>query len=65
VPLTPETHHVVDDAALARMKDDALLINCSRGGLVDAPALVEHLRAGRLSGVGLDVYEEEAGAVLR
>ncbi|MET9400162.1 2-hydroxyacid dehydrogenase [Kitasatospora sp. NPDC002965] len=61
VPLLPATHHLIDAAALARMKDDAILVNSSRGGLVDSAALVETLRVGRLSGVGLDVYEEETG----
>ncbi|MFE7558675.1 2-hydroxyacid dehydrogenase [Kitasatospora sp. NPDC057500] len=61
VPLLPTTHHLIDGAALARMKDDAILVNSSRGGLVDSAALVETLRAGRLAGVGLDVYEEETG----
>ncbi|MFF4398919.1 2-hydroxyacid dehydrogenase [Streptomyces sp. NPDC001480] len=61
VPLLPETHHLVDAEALGLMKDDAILVNSSRGGLVDTDALLETLRAGRLSGVGLDVYEEEAG----
>ncbi|MFD8753528.1 2-hydroxyacid dehydrogenase [Kitasatospora sp. NPDC059577] len=61
VPLLPATRHLIDGAALARMKDDAILVNSSRGGLVDSVALVETLRAGRLSGVGLDVYEEETG----
>ncbi|MGV9246131.1 2-hydroxyacid dehydrogenase [Streptomyces sp. NPDC003710] len=61
VPLLPDTHHLVDAGALALMKDDAILVNSSRGGLVDTDALLETLRAGRLSGVGLDVYEEEAG----
>jgi D-lactate dehydrogenase len=61
VPLLPETRHLVDAAALALMKEDAVLVNSSRGGLVDTDALVAALRAGRLSGVGLDVYEEEAG----
>ncbi|MEU1460537.1 2-hydroxyacid dehydrogenase [Streptomyces sp. NPDC005727] len=61
VPLLPATHHLVDAKSLALMKDDALLVNSSRGGLVDTDALLETLRAGRLSGVGLDVYEEEAG----
>jgi D-lactate dehydrogenase len=61
VPLLPDTHHVVDAKALALMKDDAILVNTSRGGLVDTDALLETLRAGRLTGVGLDVYEEEAG----
>ncbi|MFI0228227.1 2-hydroxyacid dehydrogenase [Streptomyces sp. NPDC017086] len=61
VPLLPDTHHLVDARALALMKDDAILVNSSRGGLVDTDALLETLRAGRLTGVGLDVYEEEAG----
>jgi D-lactate dehydrogenase len=61
VPLLPDTHHLIDGSALQRMKPDALLINSSRGGLVDTGALVESLRAGRLGGVGLDVYEEKTG----
>jgi D-lactate dehydrogenase len=61
VPLLPDTHHLVDAKTLGLMKDDAILVNSSRGGLVDTDALLETLRAGRLSGVGLDVYEEEAG----
>ncbi|WP_371652267.1 MULTISPECIES: 2-hydroxyacid dehydrogenase [unclassified Streptomyces] len=61
VPLLPSTHHVIDREALKRMKDDAILVNSSRGGLVDTEALVSELRAGRLTGVGLDVYEAEAG----
>ncbi|MFF9864343.1 2-hydroxyacid dehydrogenase [Streptomyces sp. NPDC013953] len=61
VPLVPATRHVVDAAALKAMKDDAILINSSRGGLIDTDALVGELRAGRFTGVGLDVYEAEAG----
>lgn len=61
LPLVEATRHLIDAAALAAMKDDAILINTSRGGLVDSAALVETLKAGRLTGVGLDVYEEEAG----
>ncbi|MFI9049707.1 2-hydroxyacid dehydrogenase [Streptomyces sp. NPDC053427] len=61
VPLLDATRHLIDAAALAAMKDDAILINSSRGGLVDSAALVDTLKAGRLAGVGLDVYEEEAG----
>ncbi|WP_053803728.1 2-hydroxyacid dehydrogenase [Streptomyces rimosus] len=61
VPLLESTRHLIDAAALAAMKDDAILVNSSRGGLVDTAALVETLKAGRLAGVGLDVYEEEAG----
>ncbi|MDJ1135366.1 2-hydroxyacid dehydrogenase [Streptomyces iconiensis] len=61
VPLVPETHHLIDREALRTMKDDALLINSSRGGLIDSEALVEELRGGRFAGVGLDVYEAEEG----
>ncbi|WAX80477.1 2-hydroxyacid dehydrogenase [Streptomyces sp. KMM 9044] len=61
VPLLPETLHLIDGAALRTMRDDAVLVNSSRGGLVDTVALVAELRAGRFTGVGLDVYEAEAG----
>ncbi|MFJ8956726.1 2-hydroxyacid dehydrogenase [Streptomyces sp. NPDC102381] len=61
VPLLPATEHIVDAAALRAMKDDAILINSSRGGLIDTKALVKELREGRFAGVGLDVYEAEAG----
>nr|WTB30575.1 2-hydroxyacid dehydrogenase [Streptomyces sp. NBC_00830] len=61
VPLLPATRHIIGKDALSLMKDDAILINSSRGGLVDTTALVAELRAGRFTGVGLDVYEEEAG----
>ncbi|MEU9863208.1 2-hydroxyacid dehydrogenase [Streptomyces sp. NPDC047971] len=61
VPLLPATRHLLDAAALRAMKDDAILVNSSRGGLVDTEALVAELRAGRFTGVGLDVYEAEAG----
>ncbi|GAA2457825.1 2-hydroxyacid dehydrogenase [Streptomyces glaucus] len=61
VPLMPETLHLVDADALKLMRDDAILVNSSRGGLVDTVALVHELRAGRFTGVGLDVYEAEAG----
>ncbi|MER7053016.1 MULTISPECIES: 2-hydroxyacid dehydrogenase [unclassified Streptomyces] len=61
VPLMPETRHLIDAAALKSMRDDAILVNSSRGGLIDTTALVGELRAGRFTGVGLDVYEAEAG----
>ncbi|MET9322633.1 2-hydroxyacid dehydrogenase [Streptomyces sp. NPDC003038] len=61
VPLLESTHHIIDSAALRMMRDDAILVNSSRGGLVDTNALVTELRAGRFTGVGLDVYEAEAG----
>jgi (S)-sulfolactate dehydrogenase len=59
VPLTPATTRLVDAAALARMKPDAILINAARGGVVDEVALVDALRAGRLGGAALDVFERE------
>ena len=58
-PLTPDTHHLVDAAAIARMKHDVMLINTSRGGVVDSRALIDGLKSGRIGHVGLDVYEEE------
>lgn len=61
LPLTAESRHVVNRETLARMKPGAVLINTSRGGLIDTAALLEALKAGRLSGVGLDVYEMEEG----
>ncbi|EMF29445.1 D-lactate dehydrogenase [Streptomyces gancidicus BKS 13-15] len=61
VPLLPETRHLIDATALKSMRDDAILVNSSRGGLVDTAALVDELRAGRFTGVGLDVYEAETG----
>lgn len=58
-PLTPETHHLIDDAAVGKMKKGAMVINTSRGGLVDAEAVVAGLKSGVIGSLGLDVYEEE------
>ena len=58
-PYTPETHHLIDAAALARMRPDAFLINTARGKLVDEAALVDALLAGTIAGAGLDVFEDE------
>ena len=58
-PLTPDTHHILDADAFAKMKRGAMVVNTSRGGLVDAPALVEALKSGQVGSVALDVYEEE------
>ncbi|MEH6774548.1 MAG: D-glycerate dehydrogenase [Cereibacter changlensis] len=59
VPATPATHHLIDAAALARMRPHALLINIARGDIVDEAALIEALQQGRIAGAGLDVYEHE------
>lgn len=58
-PLTPETHHLIDAEAIDRMKPEAMLINTSRGAVVDTKALIDGLKAGSIGSVGLDVYEEE------
>ena len=59
-PLTPETHHIVNARTLARVKQGTLLINTSRGGLVDTEAAIEALKSGQLGGMAIDVYEQEA-----
>jgi (S)-sulfolactate dehydrogenase len=59
VPLIDGTRHLIDSARLARMKPDAILVNTSRGGVVDEHALAAALRAGRLGGAALDVFEHE------
>ena len=59
-PLTPETHHLLDAAAVDRMRDGVMLVNTSRGALVDTAAVIDGLKRGRIGFLGLDVYEEEA-----
>ncbi|MCS7138800.1 MAG: NAD(P)-binding domain-containing protein [Crenarchaeota archaeon] len=59
VPLTRETYHMINRDSIARMKKHAVLINTSRGQVVDQEALVEALKTGKLSGAGLDVLEKE------
>ena len=59
-PLTPETHHLIDANALAQAKPGAMLINTSRGGLVDTEAVIAALKFGQLGALGIDVYEQEA-----
>ena len=59
-PLTPESHHMINLKSLGLMKKGAMLINTSRGGLVNAKACIAMLKTGQLGSLGLDVYEEEA-----
>lgn len=65
VPLTPETHHLVDARALARMKRGIVIVNTGRGALIDTPALVAALKGEHVGGAALDVYEEEEGLFFR
>ena len=58
-PLTPETRHLIDASALARMRDDAYLVNSARGPIVDEAALAAALRDGAIAGAALDVFEHE------
>lgn len=60
-PLTDETHHLIDIDTIEQMKEGVMLINTSRGGLVDTRALIEGLKTNKIGSAGLDVYEEEAG----
>lgn len=59
-PLTPDTHHLIDDDAIARLKPGVMLINTSRGAVVDTRAVIRGLKSGQIGALGLDVYEEEA-----
>ncbi len=59
-PLTPQTYHMIDTDRVKRMKRGVVLINTSRGGLVDAQALIDGLKSGHIGAAGLDVYEEES-----
>ena len=59
IPKTAETTHLINAAAIARMKPTARIINCARGGIIDEAALAEALKDGKLAGAALDVYEQE------
>ena len=58
-PLTDETHHLINAESVAQMKPGAIIINTSRGGLIDTEALIDGIKTGQVYGAGLDVYEEE------
>ncbi|MHC4905845.1 MAG: 2-hydroxyacid dehydrogenase [Planctomycetota bacterium] len=58
-PLIPQTHHLIDDGAIEKMRDCVMLINTSRGALIDTIAAIKGLKSGKIGYLGLDVYEEE------
>lgn len=58
-PLTPQTRHLINEAALSQMKQGVLLINTSRGAVVETRSVIQALKSGKLGGLALDVYEEE------
>lgn len=62
-PLKPETHHMIDAAAIAQMKPSAVIINISRGPIIDELALIDALKTRRLFAAGLDVFETEPGPI--
>ncbi|MCM4159927.1 2-hydroxyacid dehydrogenase [Antarcticibacterium flavum] len=59
-PLTPDTHHIIDSSSIAKMKKGVMLINTSRGALVDTQAVIDGLKSEYIKYLGIDVYEEEA-----
>jgi D-lactate dehydrogenase len=61
LPLTPQSHYLINEKTIGRMKPGAHLINTSRGKLIDTSAIIDALKSGHLGGVALDVYEEEEG----
>lgn len=65
VPLIPQTHHLINATTLALTRPGVMLINTSRGGLIDTEALIASIQSGHLGAVALDVYEEEEGKFFR
>ncbi len=61
LPLSPATFHLIDEQKTQKMKQGVMLINTSRGGLVDTKAVIAALKSGKIGSLGLDVYEEEEG----
>jgi len=59
IPHNEKTHHIISDTEFEKMKDNALLINCARGGVVNEKALLKALKENMIAGAGLDVYEDE------
>jgi D-lactate dehydrogenase len=64
-PLTPQTRHLIDEAAIASARDDVMIVNTSRGALIDTVALIAGLKSRKVGAVALDVYEQEADLFFR
>jgi D-lactate dehydrogenase len=64
-PLTPATRHLIDHGAVEAMRPGAMLINTSRGAVIDTRAVIDGLKSGRIGSLGLDVYEEEGDLFFR
>ncbi len=64
-PLTPQTHHLLNAESLSLLKEGAMLINTSRGGLLDTLAVIESIKSGKIGYLGIDVYEQEEGLFFR
>lgn len=64
-PLTPETKHIINKTSLEKMKNGVIIINCSRGNLIHTNDLINYLSSGKIGGVGLDVYDNEADFFLK
>lgn len=64
-PLTPQTHHLIDERAISMMRRNVMLINISRGGIIDTRAVIRGLKSGIIGSLGLDVYEEEDNLFFR
>ncbi|NEO85017.1 MAG: 2-hydroxyacid dehydrogenase [Spirulina sp. SIO3F2] len=60
-PMTPENHHLINPETIAQMKPGTMLINTSRGGLIDTPAVITGIKSGQIGYLGIDVYEDERG----
>ena len=59
-PLTPENHHLINQQAIEKMRSGVILLNTSRGGLIDSEAVIDGLKSKKIGAIGLDVYEQEA-----
>ena len=59
-PLNDSSYHLLNDQTIAKMKHAVMIINTSRGGLVDTQSLIRHLKSGKIAHLGLDVYEQES-----